>query len=157
MKTTDQSPSTQLTDHWAREIVRTKPSMTGCVGHGDKRGRVLGFPTANLFVPRGRGHLEDGVYAAVVAGAVDILPPSVAAVSIGNRPTYYGRRGVRLLEAYILDFDGDLYGQRLGVWLVDLVRTQVTFESEGQLIAQLHDDVAQVRARVLAASRKDPR
>ena len=109
----------------------------GEVVHGDKRGRELGFPTANL-VPGGElavpGH---GVYAAWAHG-------HPAAVNVGVRPTFVTGRGL-LIEAYLLDFDGDLYGQELRVAFVERLRGEKRFESVAELVAQMERDVRQAR------------
>lgn len=118
----------------------------GIVEHGDQRGRTIGFPTANL--PLETDELLDGVW----AGWVDIgADRHLAAVSIGSRPTFYGTVGYRLLEAHLLDFDGDLYGTEVTVVLWQKLREQVRFESIDELVAQLGSDVE--RCRELARSR----
>ncbi|WP_432565650.1 riboflavin kinase [Kineococcus sp. SYSU DK003] len=122
-------------------------SIVGVVEHGDKRGRLLGFPTANLVVPL--LDLEDGVW----AGTVQLVQDSdegmrteyVAAVSVGRRPTYYGDHGQRLIEANLLDFDGDLYGQTVLVLLHRRLRTQRRYVESDELVDQLHKDVENVR------------
>jgi FAD synthase len=81
--------------------------IAGTVEHGDQRGRELGFPTVNL--PIEEGIVGDGVW----VGTVTLGDGSAyaATVSVGRRVTFYGRNGFRLVEAYLLDFSGDLYGQ----------------------------------------------
>lgn len=110
---------------------------------GDRRGRVLGFPTANVELPPGTVLPPDGVY----GGRVHLSDRRIrsAAISIGSRPTYYGDGGIVLLEAYLLDFDGDLYGETVRVEVEALVREQARFESEDELIATMRRDVEQVR------------
>ena len=112
--------------------------MQGEVRHGDKRGRELGYPTANL-VPDERlvvpGH---GVYAALAEGRP-------AAVSIGVRPTFGSGRG-ELVEAYILDFEGDLYGRELRVDFLSRLRGERRFDSVDALIEQMALDVQHARA-----------
>lgn len=112
--------------------------LEGEVVHGDKRGRELGFPTANI-VPDDRlvvpGH---GVYAAWAHG----YP---AAVNVGVRPMFETGRGL-LIEAYLLDFDGDLYGQTLRIAFVERLRGEKRFESVEALIEQMKRDVDQARA-----------
>ena len=107
--------------------------LEGEVVEGDKRGRELGFPTANL-VPDDRlvipGH---GVYAAFANG----IP---AAVNVGVRPTFESGRGV-LIESYLLDHDEDLYGQNLRVAFVSRLRGERRFPSVEELVAQMHQDV----------------
>lgn len=117
-------------------------AVEGVVEHGDARGRTLGFPAANLALTV-RG-VEDGVWAGWVrtgAGA-----SFVAAVSVGRRRTFYTGEGPRLLEAHLLDFTGDLYGQLIRVELVIKVRDQQRFSSIGDLVAQMHRDVEDIRA-----------
>ena len=110
----------------------------GEVVHGDKRGRDLGFPTANI-VPDDRlvcpGH---GVYAAWAHG-------HLAAVNVGVRPTFQTGRGL-LVEAYLLDFEGDLYGQTLRVAFVERLRGEKPFPSVEALVEQMSRDVEDTRA-----------
>jgi riboflavin kinase / FMN adenylyltransferase len=112
--------------------------LEGEVVEGDKRGRELGFPTANL-VPDDRlvipGH---GVYAAFANGR-----PS--AVNVGVRPTFESGRGV-LIEAYLIDVDEDLYGQNLRVAFVSRLRGERRFPNVEELIAQMRLDVEEARA-----------
>jgi riboflavin kinase/FMN adenylyltransferase len=114
--------------------------LEGEVVHGDGRGRDLGMPTANL-VPDPRyvcpGH---GVYAAWAHG-------HPAAVNVGVRPTFESGRGL-LVEAYLLDFSDDLYGQTLRVAFVERMRGERRFDSVDALVGQMHQDVEQVRATV---------
>jgi len=109
---------------------------------GDRRGRKLGSPTANLRIGADVG-LADGVY----VGTVELEDGTrhSAAVSVGRRPHYY-EAGERLVEAYLLDFDGDLYGQKIRVEIGTLVRGQRSFESEEELVEQIASDVEAVRA-----------
>lgn len=119
--------------------------IEGFVEHGDERGRQLGFPTANLHdVSTVR---LDGVYAATFQ--IDPArsgPRYVAAVSVGRRPTYYGRHGVRLLEAHLLDFHGDLYDRWVRVELRVRLRPQHRFTDTPTLVRQLRLDVEATRA-----------
>jgi riboflavin kinase/FMN adenylyltransferase len=124
----------------ARGAVRH--DVAGIVEHGDKRGRTIGFPTANLRLTSAHSHIDDGVYAAVVRLPDGRAVP--AAVSVGRRPTFY-MEGERLLEAHLIDFDADLYGKRLDVSLVCFVRGQARFDGVDALIAQLRDDVERCR------------
>jgi FAD synthase len=117
-------------------------SVEGIVVVGDQRGRSLGFPTANVRIGADV-ELADGVYAGVVE-----LPDGArhaAAVSVGRRPQYY-RAGERLLEAYLLDFDGDLYGKKIQVVIGQLVRGQRSFVTEAELVEQIASDVEIVRS-----------
>ena len=110
----------------------------GVVVEGDRRGRELGMPTANI-VPDDRfatpGH---GVYAAWAHG-------HPAAVNVGVRPTFDTARGL-LVETHLLDFDGDLYGQTLRVAFLERMRGEKRFESVGDLVAQMRLDVAEARS-----------
>jgi riboflavin kinase / FMN adenylyltransferase len=121
--------------------------LEGTVVEGDERGRKLGFPTANI-VPSDDlvcpGH---GVYAAFADGRP-------AAVNVGVRPTFETGRGL-LVEAYLLDFDGDLYGRTLRIAFISRLRGERRFPGVEELIAQMNRDVA--AARELCASFSPPR
>ncbi|MFC9763983.1 3,4-dihydroxy-2-butanone-4-phosphate synthase [Rhodococcus jostii] len=122
-----------------------KPAIVGTVVHGDQRGRELGFRTANLDLEDSNS-VADGVWAGRC-----VLPDgstAIAAISIGRRPTFYGRSGIRLLEAHLLDFDGDLYGATLEVHLHNWMRGQVTFASKEELVAALAADVVRTRSLI---------
>jgi riboflavin kinase/FMN adenylyltransferase len=121
--------------------------VEGLVVEGDRRGRELGFPTANVTVAGEVALPPDGVYAGWVRRADGTV--HVAAVSLGRRATYY-EDGERLLEAYVLDFTGDLYGERLVVGMESAVRGQERFETTEALVARMHDDVAVVRRQMEA-------
>jgi riboflavin kinase / FMN adenylyltransferase len=112
------------------------------VVRGDQRGRVLGFPTANLLCHRYAAVPADGVYAArmIRRGHPE---PLMAAVSVGTNPTFSGRE--RRVEAYALDFSGDLYGERLALDFVTHLRGQVRYDSIEPLIAQIEEDVERTR------------
>ncbi|BDZ64151.1 riboflavin kinase [Agromyces mangrovi Wang et al. 2018] len=122
----------------AIDLDRDEPVVAGTVVPGDQRGRTLGFPTANLVLPAGL-RIRDGVWAADVV--VEGGRRFVAAVSIGHRPTYYGRSGVRLLEAFLLDFAESLYGTQIIVTLRKHLRPQRRFRSSEDLVRQLERDV----------------
>jgi riboflavin kinase/FMN adenylyltransferase len=115
--------------------------LEGIVVRGDARGRELGFPTANLATSPYAAVPADGVYAAWLARRGHA--PTRAAVSIGTNPTFSGRE--RRVEAYVLDFDGDLYGERLALDFVSRLREQRRFDGVEPLVAQIHEDVAQAR------------
>jgi riboflavin kinase/FMN adenylyltransferase len=110
---------------------------------GGQRGRELGFPTANVAVPERVCLPADGVYAGTYVGEDGV--ERLAAISLGRRPTFYAESGLLLLEAYLLDFDGDLYGQTARVRFHRRLRGQERFESVDDLIAQMARDVAAVR------------
>ena len=113
------------------------PEVEGIVVRGDGRGREIGFPTANLDVPQGLLVPPDGVYAGWARDRH-------AAVSIGTNPHFDGVE--RRVEAYLLDFDRDLYGQRLVVEIWSGIREQRRFASLEQLVSAIGDDVEQTRA-----------
>jgi riboflavin kinase/FMN adenylyltransferase len=116
--------------------------VEGVVVRGDARGRTLGYPTANLRTAPHTAIPADGVYAAWLVRAGARLP---AAVSIGTNPTFEGRE--RRVEAYVLDFDGDLYGEPLALDFVAALRAAdtMTFDSVEALVEQIGRDVANVR------------
>lgn len=118
--------------------------VRGIVERGDQRGRTLGFPTANVAVGGDVMLPADGVYAAVYITPDGVERP--AAVSIGRRPTFYEDNGLLLVEAFLLDFDGDLYGQGAAVRVTDFIRGQERFASAEELVTQMTRDVTEVRA-----------
>jgi len=122
-------------------------SMEGIVRRGDARGRTLGFPTANLEPPDEKLIPAAGIYAAVARTASASYQ---AAVSIGTRPTY--GPGALTVEAYLLDFDGDLYGQTVRLAFVQRLREEIAFTSEAALVRQIAEDVAEAR-RLLPGAR----
>ena len=123
--------------------------VRGVVARGDARGRELGFPTANVTVPNEIALPTDGVYAGWYYRPDGVRRPT--AISLGWRPTFYEHAGMSLLEAYLLDFDGDLYDEEAKVEFVAHLRPQVKFESVQELIDQTTRDVATTR-RVLGAA-----
>jgi riboflavin kinase / FMN adenylyltransferase len=104
---------------------------------GDQRGGTLGFPTANLSVRPDLLVPAFGIYAGFALG-------HRAAISIGTNPHYGGTE--RRVEAYLLDFSDDLYGQRVVVELWERLRDEAVFESEAELIVAIDRDVARTRA-----------
>jgi riboflavin kinase/FMN adenylyltransferase len=128
----------------AATILGRPHEVRGRVERGDQRGRALGFPTANVAVPDRVCLPADGVYAGTYVG--DDGGERPAAISLGRRPTFYAESGLLLLEAHLLDFDGDLYGQPARVRFHRRLRGQERFESVDELIAQMGRDVQAVRA-----------
>ncbi|MDH5132173.1 MULTISPECIES: riboflavin kinase [unclassified Microbacterium] len=124
--------------------------LSGLVVPGDGRGRLLGFPTANLALSE-RSLPDDGIYAAWA-----LLPGDdrrwEATASIGVNPTFCGDRA-RRLEVHLHDIDRDLYGQLLSVELVALLRPTLRFDGVAELVARTAADVAASR-RLLAAERR---
>jgi riboflavin kinase/FMN adenylyltransferase len=123
--------------------------VRGLVVDGDKRGRELGFPTANVAVPQAIAMPGDGVYAGWYIGPGGTRRP--AALSLGRRPTFYEDADLSLLEAHLIDFTGDLYGEEAKVEFVTRIRGQVRFDSVDALIAQMHADVDRARAELADA------
>jgi riboflavin kinase/FMN adenylyltransferase len=118
--------------------------VAGVVVRGDRRGREIGFPTANLMVHRYAAVPADGIYAARLIRGGAFAGELPAAVSIGTNPTFSGRE--RRVEAYVLDFDGDLYGERVGLDFVAHLREQRVYDTLEPLVAQIAEDVEQTRA-----------
>jgi riboflavin kinase/FMN adenylyltransferase len=126
----------------ANQLLGTPFQLRGEVAHGDERGRALGFPTANLVPEEALACPGHGVYACLANG-------HPAAVSIGVRPTFKTGRG-ELIEAYLLDFDGDLYGQALAIDFLARLRGERRFERPEGLIEQMRRDVERTRELVAA-------
>jgi riboflavin kinase/FMN adenylyltransferase len=120
-------------------------SMRGRVIRGERLGRTLGFPTANLALERARAPVG-GVFAVRVHGIAGAALPGVA--SLGTRPTVSGRRP--LLEAHVFDFSGDLYGREIDVEFAAKLRDEETFASLEALTEQMHRDAREAR-RILNA------
>jgi riboflavin kinase/FMN adenylyltransferase len=126
----------------AHSMLGRPHEVRGLVVMGDGRGRELGFPTANVHVPTQIAIPADGVY----GGEYLLADGSVrkTAISVGTRPQFY-EDGITLVEAYVLDFDGDLYGQHAQVRFVHRVRGQEKFANVDELIVQMATDVESVR------------
>lgn len=127
----------------ATRFLGRSPSVRGRVVKGDQRGRQLGFPTANLAIAERRLIPADGIYAVRVK--IDDVWFGGAA-NIGIRPTF--DHGHRLVEVYVLDFDGDLYDQVIEVQFIKRLREEREFDSIDALIEQMKQDVEETR-RVL--------
>lgn len=122
--------------------------LDGTVGHGDRRGATLGFPTANLQVAKDMALPKDGIYATwtVLQGK-----RYQSATSIGVRPTF-GQDLAHTVETFILDYSGgDLYEQPMSLEFADRLRDELRFDSAGALVAQMERDVAQARAALREA------
>jgi riboflavin kinase / FMN adenylyltransferase len=126
----------------ANRLLGAPFELTGSVTHGDERGRELGFPTANLVPDEALVCPGHGVYACLAAG--DSFGERAAAVSIGVRPTFNTGRG-ELIEAYLLDFQGDLYDQPLRLRFLARLRGERRFDTPETLVEQMHLDVRQTR------------
>jgi riboflavin kinase/FMN adenylyltransferase len=114
--------------------------LDGTVEHGDRVGWRLGFPTANVGVEPGKCLPEMGIYSTWIRARGDWLP---AASSIGYRPTFGGDR--LTVEAHLLDFEGDLYGERVRLAFLHRLREERWYPDEAALIAQMRLDVAETR------------
>ncbi len=127
-------------------------AVIGEVVHGDARGRELGFPTANLYFAQDVALPPNGIYAVRTSWdgehPLDPMHRADGVASLGVRPTF--GEGHRLLEVYLLDFEGDLYGQRLRVEFVRRQRGEKRFSSAEALVAQMNCDVERAR-RILAS------
>jgi riboflavin kinase/FMN adenylyltransferase len=129
--------------------------VDGVVVRGDRRGRDMGFPTANVETPPFTAIPADGVYAGYLvtrdprSGASRERFP--AAISVGSNPTFQGSR--RTVEAYVLDFDGDLYGEHVGVEFVQRLRPMAAFPDVAALLVAMTKDVTETRAVLGLADR----
>jgi riboflavin kinase/FMN adenylyltransferase len=123
----------------AAELLGRPPEVEGTVVTGDQRGEGLGFPTANLAVPPDLLVPQLGIYAGLAL-------EHRAAISIGTNPHYGGTE--RRVEAFLLDFAGDLYGHRVVVELWERLRDEASFASEAALVEAIETDVARTRAAV---------
>lgn len=128
----------------ANEMLGRLHEVRGQVMDGDKRARDLGFPTANVAVPDEICLPADGIYAGWYLRADGQRLP--AALSLGRRPTFYENAETSLLEAHILDFEDDLYGEVARVQFEQHLRDELKFDSAEALVEQMHRDVAQARA-----------
>jgi riboflavin kinase/FMN adenylyltransferase len=127
----------------ANELLDYTYFLTGTVVHGDKMGRQLGYPTANLHLTDERKLIPaEGIYAvnAQLSGRSELLP---AVMSIGFRPTFNGT-DLRL-EVHIFDFNEDIYGQELTVHFVEYIRSNLKFDNIDALIVQMDKDSAQAK------------
>lgn len=131
----------------AARILGRPSEVTGIVSRGEQRGRLLGFPTANVPIPADRAVPADGVYACRVEVAGEVHP---AATSVGTNPTFEGERESRV-ESYILGRDDlDLYDAEMTVAFIARIRGMETFEDVEALVAQMDRDVDEAR-RILDA------
>jgi riboflavin kinase/FMN adenylyltransferase len=121
--------------------------VRGVVVNGDKRGRAIGFPTANVEVPNAMCLPADGVY----AGKFQCDDGSVhaCAINLGRRPTFFEHADSSLLEAHLLDFDQDLYGQKVSVTFEHFLRSERKFDGLEAIKTQLQLDVAAARLALL--------
>lgn len=124
----------------ARQLLGRAFELRGVVVSGDRRGRQIGFPTANIDVPSGMAVPKRGVYAARVRLGIHLLP---AVVNVGIRPTFEGDR--EMIEAHLLDYEDELYGRTIGVLFEHRLRGEKKFESVEDLVSQIGTDVMAAR------------
>ena len=128
----------------ARAMLGRDHEVRGVIAHGDKRGRELGFPTANVSVPGEILLPKDGIYAGRHLRPDGTAWP--AALNLGRRPTFYAEANVSLLESHLLDFDGDLYEERARVQFVAYLHPEIRFDSVDALVEQIGRDCDEARA-----------
>jgi riboflavin kinase/FMN adenylyltransferase len=126
---------------YADELLGAPFTIDGEVVHGDKRGRELGFPTANLMPQNGYIVPAHGVYACRAWVDGDPVP---AATNVGVRPQFVTGRG-ELIEAFLIDWDGDIYGRTLRLEFLKRLRGERRFDSVDTLVEQMHRDVDETR------------
>src|SRR6201986_131916 len=119
--------------------------VTGEVIHGEKRGRDLGYPTANIRLDHNCG-LKHGIYAVRIGRGGERFD---GLASFGRRPTF--DNGAPLLEIFLFDFKGDLYGEVLDIAFIGFIREELKFDSVDALVKQMDDDSARARAQLAAA------
>ena len=124
----------------ANRLLGSRYRLSNVVVPGDRRGREIGFPTANLAPPERKVIPGTGVYAAFALLRGQRLQ---AAVNVGVRPTFGA--GDLVVEAYLLDFDDDCYGEPLGLEFVSRLRPEIRFDGVEPLVEQMHRDVAETR------------
>lgn len=127
----------------ANALLGRPHEVRGLVSHGDERGRDLGFPTANVAVPGEILLPSDGIYAGWFVRPDGTTLPT--AISLGRRPTFYEQAHASLLEAHVLDFDGDLYGEHVAVRFVARLRGEERYDTVDALVAQIQADCDQAR------------
>ncbi|HEV8299182.1 MAG TPA: bifunctional riboflavin kinase/FAD synthetase [Acidimicrobiales bacterium] len=118
--------------------------VRGTVQRGDERGRTIGFPTANIPVSKQMAWPADAVYAGWYRRPDGAVHP--CAINIGRRPTFYEHAQQSLLEAHLLDFEGDLYGEEARVTFIEFLRSEHRFSGIDALGAQLKKDIEHARA-----------
>ena len=144
--------SRRISSTWIRESIQSNDfrmveqllgrpyTICGRVAHGDKRGRTLGFPTANIFLKHDLSPIL-GIYVVNVLGLDHRTYQGIA--SIGKRPTFGGTKVV--LEVYILDFDQEIYGKRICVAFLHKLRKELSFTSADELVVQMQQDLVDTK------------
>jgi riboflavin kinase/FMN adenylyltransferase len=133
----------------AARVLGRRYDLDGVVVQGAQRGRTIGVPTANV-APDVELVVAPGIYACTLQ-PLDVpgAAPLPAVASLGTNPTFV-ERGRLVLEVHVLDWDGDLYGQRVRVAFVARLRDEARYDSVDALIAQIHRDIADARAALAA-------
>jgi riboflavin kinase/FMN adenylyltransferase len=122
-------------------------SITGEIIHGDKRGRTIGVPTANMLAPKGRCIPKNGVYitTCTISGEGSTFP---SITNVGIKPTFDAKNSLVSIETHIFEFNGDLYGKHLSVEFRDRLRDEMRFGSLEQLVEQIQKDILVARQRL---------
>ena len=128
----------------AADMLGRPYEVRGTVIEGDQRGRTIGFPTANIPVNAKMAWPADGVYSGWYLRPDGTRHP--AAINIGRRPTFHEHAEHSVLEAHLLDFEGDLYGEQARVQFVDFLRSEQRFDGIDGLVAQLKIDIEAARS-----------
>ncbi|MFN8413802.1 MAG: bifunctional riboflavin kinase/FAD synthetase [Anaerolineales bacterium] len=126
----------------ANKLLGHNYTMSGEVIHGAERGRSIGFPTANVDYPSQKASPSNGIYACWATLGNEKF---MAATNIGFNPTFTPERKSQSLEAYLLDFDRDIYGQELKLEFITRIRDELKFDSVESLIQKIHEDVDETR------------
>lgn len=135
----------------ANQLLGRPYTLNGTIVKGEQRGRTIGFPTANLALPRNKLIPCHGVYAVeVTSSTYPLLTPHPAVMNIGMRPTVNGQHPT--LEIYLLDWTGNLYQHSLSVQLKQFLRPEIKFESLEALQTQIAEDCATARQILLHPS-----
>jgi riboflavin kinase/FMN adenylyltransferase len=132
----------------ASELLGRSYALKGMVVHGDARGRLLGYPTANLEPEQPYVIPRSGVYAIgidILSDSGEIEASYNGVLNVGYRPTFDAPGGALKLEAHLFDFDGDLYGRRLALRLHTFLRAEKKFESIDQLVEQISSDAERAK------------
>ncbi|GIP33117.1 bifunctional riboflavin kinase/FAD synthetase [Paenibacillus sp. J2TS4] len=152
----DKVSSTRIRDHLlsgqmeaANMLLGRRYSVRGIVVEGDKRGRTIGFPTANIDPDEPFVMPLNGVYAAKVSWEGHVY---YGAANIGVKPTFSGDRKIPVLEVHLLDFEGDIYGKKLEVEFLYFIRHEKKFTSVDELVSQIQADVRQIRQKLSIVS-----
>ncbi len=122
-----------------KRLMGRNPVVTGIVVEGARRGKLLGFPTANLDISENYITLKDGVYFGNIK--IDTIQANLfpAIINIGDNPTFNGTR--KVVESYIIDFDRDIYGREISIFFLERLREEIKFKNKEELILQIKKDL----------------